>query len=99
MSQGTSPIRNHPASLKVEKIVQPEFLDFTTGVLLKVGNIIKLVLFNIYYKNNIENYYFYKFKIQTQIPILTPGLPRSFNGKFRHQENQWFFLRNVAVAA
>ena len=36
------------------------------------------------------DYYFYKFKIQTQIPILTPGLPRSFNGKFRHQENQWF---------
>ena len=38
----------------------------------------------------IIDYYFYKFKTQTQIPILTPGLPRSFNGKFRHQENQWF---------
>ena len=36
------------------------------------------------------DYYFYKFKTQTQIPMLTPGLPRSFNGKFRFQENLWF---------
>ena len=41
--------------------------------------------------HRIRHYYFYKFKTQTQIPILTPGLPRSFNGKFRHQENQWFY--------